>query len=67
MTRNAVDNLLAAENSGEALTSSDIDVIMEMLDTRFRTAAPGKIVEVQASGPAELAVAREGDLRVSTQ
>ena len=58
MTRNAVDNLLAAENSGEALTSSDIDVIMEMLDTRFRTAAPGKIVEVQASGPAELAVAR---------
>ena len=41
----AVDTLLAEENSGDALSSNDIDVIMEMLDTRFRTAAPGKIVE----------------------
>ncbi len=57
MTREAVDTLLAEENSGEALSSNDIDVIMEMLDTRFRTAAPGKIVEVQPSAPQEVVAA----------
>ena len=61
MTRQAVDTLLAEENSNEPLSPNDVDAIMGMLDTRFGDAevwAPGLIVEVEPSPLEERAAAR---------